>query len=490
MDTITTLLIITLVVAGLAFVVSTVLLFLLLRKRNEPAGAASFDTRELERAQIQSAADIKAAVDNISGKVDSQINNRMSQQMVEITKAMKEQSDADTNRLNAFQSTITNNLNSQVTNMNENVNRRLNDINKRTSDQMLAIQKSMKDATEADTKRLNDFQSTISNGMNEQIKNINDKLDQSIKTLNEKVDRSLSEGFKGTSESMQNLQKQLGIVQEAQKNIDSLQNEISSLNGILSNNQQRGKYGEWQLELLLDNMFQGSKGILYDTQFILQEAKGDELQLKPDAVIFLDGEAHHQIVCIDSKFSLTGYEDLFDDTKHLTEVEVSKAKSAFRSAIKQRIDETGKYIIKGKTISNALMFIPNDGVFAYVHNEFYELVEYAQKKNVVLVSPTILQPLLGSFRVIQIDAKKSKNIAKINEQLNALGKEFEHFIPRWSSLNNTIQQLTKKSSQFDITVGKIGKKFDKVQSIDFQPEEANLIEDGEEIASIEAESEE
>ena len=138
------------------------------------------------------------------------------------------------------------------------------------------------------------------------------------------------------------------------------------------------------------------------------------------------------------------------------------------------------------------MFIPNDGVFAYIHNEFPELIDYAKRKSVVLVSPTILQPLLASFRVIQIDAKKSKNIAKIYEELNALGNEFKTFIPRWTALDNSIQGLVKKSDQFSTTVGKIGKRFDRVQKIDFEPGEEtndNLIDSERDSIGLQEEDE-
>lgn len=469
----------TLIISSLAIIMSTILLTLLIKRKSTNGGAFSFDTKNLEKEQIQSAAEIKAAVENLeknlSLKFEGQINEKMKDQILEITKAMKEGAEIDTKRLNDFQQTMTNNLNERVSTMDETVSRRLLDVTSKINEQMNAMQQSMKSLTEADTARLNNFQSTINETMVLQMKTMNERIDASMRTINEKVNQSLNDGFKGTSDSMISLQKQLGMVQEAQKSINTLQGEITSLKDVLNNNQQRGRYGEFQLEMLLDNLFQGSKGVLYDTQFILQAAKGDEPQLKPDAVIFLDGEAHHQIVCIDSKFSLAGYEELFNHSKPLGEAEINNAKLAFKNATKLRIDETAKYIIKGKTISNALMFIPNDGVFAYIHNEFPDLVEHAQRRNVVMVSPTILQPLLASFRVIQIDAKKSKNINLINEQLNALAKEFVKFMPRWKSLNDSIQNLTKKSDQFDTTVNKISKKFDRVQTIDFDKNEIDGI---------------
>lgn len=468
--------ILTLIISFLAIIMAAALLILLLKRKGTNGGVINFDTKNLEKEQIQSAAEIKAAVENLeknlSLKFEGQINEKMKDQILEITKAMKDGAEADAKRLNDFQQSMTANLNERVDTMNETVNKRLGDVTSKMSEQMNAMQQSMKSLTEADTLRLNHFQTTINETMVLQMKTMNERIDGSMKIINEKVNQSLNDGFSKTSDSMISLQKQLGMVQEAQKSINTLQGEITSLKDVLSNNQQRGKYGEFQLEMLLDNLFQGSKGVLYDTQYILQEAKGDEPQLKPDAVVFLDGESHHQIVCIDSKFSLTGYEDLFNSSKHLQEAEINSAKLAFKNATKLRIDETAKYIIKGKTISNALMFIPNDGVFAYIHNEFPDLIEHAQKKNVVMVSPTILQPLLASFRVIQIDAKKSKNISLINEQLDALGKEFGKFIPRWKSLNDSIQGLTKKSGQFDTTVNKIDKKFKRVQTIDFDKNEA------------------
>lgn len=422
----TTILIISIITLSISLIFGAIYIYLLwkLKKQDNRTNSNEFDVKELEKNQIETAIEIKMAVTNleknISLKMEGELNSKLQAQITEIVKTLKEGSDSD-------------------------------------------------------TKRLISFQKSIQDGLTSQISAMNQKIDTSMKAINEKVNQSLNDGFKGTSESMSSLQKQLGMVQEAQKNIVSLQGEISSLKDVLSNNQQRGKYGEFQLEMLLENLFDGSKGVLYDIQYTLEPAKGDEPALKPDAVVFLDGESRQQIICIDSKFSLVGYEDLFDSRKHLSDDEITAAKAAFRGAMKSRIEETSKYIIKGKTISNALMFIPNDGIFAYIHNEFPELIELAKKKGVVMVSPTILQPLLASFRVIQLNAKKNKSIDLINKQLDALGKEFGRFIPRWESLNNNIQSLTKKSESFSKTVQKIGTRFDKVAKVEFGDDDNELL---------------
>ena len=432
-------------------------------------GKDGSDNSKLERLQIESAASLKAEIANIErsilSSVDAKIETRGKDEQLALSSALQESAEKENARFQLLQANLGNTLLQQSKATNELLNARLEQTRRSSEETIANMTKQMAAMAEADNKRLSDFQTNMNAALNIQIKTMNERMDASIKAINEKVDSSLSEGFKSTSESMANLQKQLGIVEQAQKNLGTLENEISSLNGILSNNQERGKYGEWQLELLLSAMFDGGKGTLYETQYSIDEG------LRADAVIFLDGSAHHQMVAIDSKFSLTGYEDLFDSSKSLTEIEKSQAQTSFRNAIKARIDETSKYVIPGKTLGNALMFVPNDGVFAYIHNEFGNLIEYARSKHVVLVSPTILQPLLGSFRVVQIDAAKSKNIAAINAALSELAKEFQRFTPRWAALNKNIQQLTSKSAEFETTVNKIGTKFTRIQSLDLSSKE-------------------
>jgi len=365
-------------------------------------------------------------------------------------------------------------------------------INKNVTDQMIHVNEQLAKQAEVDNQRLIAFQNTINTNLTASIKTLNDKVDLNLKSINDKVDKSLTDGFKGTSDSMEKLQKALGEIGTAQKNIESLSGEVVSLKGILSNNQQRGKYGEMQLEMILAATFdESTKGTLYDTQYLLQKA-GDGLpELKPDAVVFLDGAEHHQIICIDSKFSLIGYESLFDSSKTFSDAEKEALKTQFKGALKLRINETSKYVIRGRTVNQSIMFIPNDGIFAFVENEFSDLVEYARGENVILASPTILQPLIATFKVVQIDAAKSKNIEKINLALNALSDEFDRFIPRWEKLQKDIGSLSKSSDQFATTVTKIDRKFDRIQSSKFdQPEEIENPDEPEKIESSEPSSEE
>jgi DNA recombination protein RmuC len=427
----TILIVITLVLASLAFI-GVIVAIILIVKSHRPVGP--------DKEQIQATEQIKAAIESLKETIPLQVSKSVADQMVA--------------------------------------------INKTVSDQMISVTKTLKDETEADNKRLLDFQNVINTNLNTSIKTLNEKVDTNLQAINAKVDKSLSEGFKGTSESMEKLQNALGAIGKAQDNIQSLSGEVVSLKGILTNNQQRGKYGEMQLEMILQAMFGETKGSLYDTQYILQKAGDGVDELKPDAVIFLDGDTHKQILCIDSKFSLTGYETLFDSAKELSDSEKADLKTKFKGALRLRVLETAKYVIPGKTVKPAIMFVPNDGVFAFIQNEFPDLVDDARSRNVIIASPTILQPLIASFRVMQIDAAKSRNIEKINDSLNALKVEFGRFDARWSALQRQIGLVGRTSEDMDKTVHKLTTKFGKIADSDFSaPAEVEGDEEPEQITS-------
>ena len=458
------LLIVSSLLSLLCLIVLVGVLILLARKGK---GGTSPLNSEFENRMIASQAKLDATVDTFQGSVMLKIESQMSQMSQKVEAQLREEGE----RTDAKMASISESLNGKVNAINENVLKRFQETSEMEQKQIERISASLNGITEKNDRSMNQFQGQFSKMVFDQLDAMNRKLESSFKDINEKVDASLISGFKTTGESMAALQKQLGAVEEAQRNLQGLQNDIATLNGVLTSNQQRGKYGEWQLELLLENLFEDGKGTLYDLQFNLGDG------LKPDAVIFLDGKARHQIICIDSKFSLTGYESLFDPHVQLSEEEEKEEIAKFKSALKARIEETAKYIVPGKTIGNALMFVPSDGVFAFVEKEFPDLVDAAKRKHVILTCPCIMTPLLSSFRVIQLDAARSESLSLINASLNKLAKDFKNFIPRWEALNKGIQSLTKKSEEFSTTVGKIGKSFDKVERIDLQDDQKDEEEE-------------
>ena len=347
-------------------------------------------------------------------------------------------------------------------------------------EEMAKINTTVGDLNVKNQQILGSFQEKIEKKLDDKIDSLNKKVDANLSEIRDKVDRSINDGFKETGETMLKLQKALNEMNSAQENIKALSGQVVSLQSVLNNNQGRGRYGEIQLEMLLASMFgESNKGILYDVQYKLND------QLKPDAVVFMDGEANgNAILCIDSKFAIHGYDSLFDNSSSLSEEEKAIQKKGFKSALKTQIDQVSKYVIDGKTLNVAIMFIPNDGIFAFVENEYPELTEYARSKSVTMTCPTIIRPLIAALRVIQNDSQKNKNLLKINEALISLSKDFKRFGDRWSAIDKTIESLHNKTTDFNTTVKKLDSKFNKISGGVIERVDGNVNESEAEVENL------
>jgi DNA recombination protein RmuC len=110
----------------------------------------------------------------------------------------------------------------------------------------------------------------------------------------------------------------------------------------------------------------------------------------------------------------------------------------------------------------AIMFVPNDGVFAFIENEFPELVSLARNEGVIISGPSTLQAIIVVFHSAALDAERNKDLEAIDAALKGLGDEFNRFSKRWSELEKSIDTVDKKSKDFSVTVSKISTKFVKI----------------------------
>ncbi|MCD8495007.1 MAG: DNA recombination protein RmuC [Candidatus Pacebacteria bacterium] len=147
-----------------------------------------------------------------------------------------------------------------------------------------------------------------------------------------------------------------------------------------------------------------------------------------DAVVFVKDK----IIPIDSKFSLENYTRIADTTNESDRLTLERA---FKNDLKKRIDETSKYIQpEHGTMDFAFMFIPHEAIYydllvaeiGGMKINTADLIEYAFKKKVLIVSPTsflaFLQTVLQGLRSLQIEesAKEiQKRVAELGNHLQA-----------------------------------------------------------------------
>ena len=321
-----------------------------------------------------------------------------------------------------------------------------------------SLAKEMVQVNETNNQKLERFQTNIIETMTKRFESINLQLGEKMKEINQKVEDKLKEGFQGTSETMAQVRERLKVIDEAQKNMESLSKDVVSLRSIMEGNQTRGAYGEYQLNMVLHNVFGDTIGC-YQEQYTIKKVKdGDDV--RADAVVFMPEP--NKMICIDSKFPFQDYERLM---KEEDETNKEEYKRLFAGAVKKHITVIkDKYIIEGKTAPEALMFIPNDGVFAYIHQELLDVVDYAREKRVILTSPSTLPAILVTINMVRIEAERAKNVKEISKQLDALGKQFTLFSNEWTQLSRQLDTATKTREKLDSRVSRITNKFDAIST--------------------------
>lgn len=345
-----------------------------------------------------------------------------------------------------------------IMDFNDRVNQKLMDNANNSKEEMFKLQMSL-------FEELHKFQNRINDKMNDEFKVLNTSVENKMSNINAKVEERLDKGFVKTNETFNSILERMTIIDQAQQKIEGLSTEMVSLQALLSNNQKRGAFGEHQLNQILYNTY-GENQKCYSIQHTLKEGK-DGSVVRADAVIFMPPP--YNMLCVDSKFPLASYSKLVNEK--VSEIEEKALLSSMNQEVKKHIDDISKkYIIKDKTADFAWMFIPSDGVLALIHTKLPSVVEYASKKNVILVSPTLIIPLLLSYRSMQIDYERSIHAKEIGEQIKLLSKDFDKFAEEWTKLHDNIEKLSKQSNDVNKRVDKITNKFGKIKIANIEEE--------------------
>ena len=78
---------------------------------------------------------------------------------------------------------------------------------------------------------------------------VNERLDSVSHHLNQ----SMTTSRQHTVESLQKLNERLVVIDNAQRNITDLASQVTSLQGVLTNKQQRGAFGQGRMELIVQD---------------------------------------------------------------------------------------------------------------------------------------------------------------------------------------------------------------------------------------------
>jgi len=310
------------------------------------------------------------------------------------------------------------------------------------------------------TKDIYDFKYDFSKELNNDFKELNDNIMNSLIKINNKVNENLDDNFKRTNETFNNILVRLSKIDEAQKRIDSLGTDIVSLEQVLTDKKTRGIFGEVSLSYILSNVFGDNKNI-YELQKTLSNG------YIVDCMLYAPEPLGN--LCIDSKFPLENYRRMVD--KNITKEERNYYTKMFKQDVKKHIDAIkSKYIIKGETSNQALMFLPAEAIFAEINAYHSDLITYAYQNNVYITSPTTLLSTLTTINMILMTLKREKYAKVITNELNMLSIEFDRYKERWDRLAKNIDTVSRDVKEINVTSDKIQKRFSSISNANIEEE--------------------
>lgn len=292
----------------------------------------------------------------------------------------------------------------------------------------------------------------LTRSVTEMQRSMGDKLERSNLAMQHSMQRQLGESAKLVADVTQRLTK----LDETNRRVVDVADELKTLQNVLQNPKQRGVFGEYYLESVLDNILPPKQ---YQMQYKFRDGE------IVDAVIFLE---KGQILPVDSKFSLENYNRMVAEGN---KAEREKWLAKVRMDLKGRIDETSKYIRPDEnTMDFAFMFIPSESLYydlligdVGTGSSARDLIEYAfRDKRVIIVSPTsfmaYLQTVLQGLRSLQIEEQAKEIQIRVGQLGRHIGA-YETFMQKLgNSLGTTVNHYNaahKELKKIDKDVIKI-----------------------------------
>ncbi len=216
---------------------------------------------------------------------------------------------------------------------------------------------------------------------------------------------------------------------------ESLLRETTKLAGALSNPQSRGKYGETQLEMLLE-----SSGLQEGIHFFRQEQQlSDSGVGKPDIRIAIPGGSE---IYIDSKFPFDKFLDAMGEEEPSAREELMKAHA---KDLLGHVNALAKrdYQGKGQSPDFVVLFAPFESILAEALIVDPQLHQKAFEKSVAIATPNTMLALLRTVAYVFNRSKLAQSASEIQGLAQELLKRIVKVHGRISTLGDRIKSTEK-----------------------------------------------
>ena len=276
-----------------------------------------------------------------------------------------------------------------------------------------------------------------------------------LEALDKRLGEILKETAAKTAETLGGLQTRLVVIDEAQKNLADLSGQVVSLQQILSNKQARGAWGQGQMESIIRDALPVG---VYAFQATLSNRN------RPDCLIRLPGAKTGFV--IDAKFPLEAFAVLKSAANDL---EKRAAEARVRTDIAKHVkDIADKYLIAGETEAPAIMFVPSESLYAELHDGFSDVIQKAQRAQVIVVSPNILLLAINTIQTVMKDARMREQASLIQKEVGLLLNDVRLLSDRVGKLQSHLGQADDDIESILISTGKVASRAERIERVELR----------------------
>jgi DNA recombination protein RmuC len=311
------------------------------------------------------------------------------------------------------------------------------------------------------------------------------KLDQMRQTVDEKLQSTLEsrlgESFRQVSERLEQVYKGLGEMQV-------LATGVGDLKRVLANVKTRGTWGEVQLATLLEQVLAPDQ---YACNVATSDTGGERVEF---AIRFPGRGGNHDgpmWLPIDSKFPLEDYQVLLEASDRSDAAAVEEAGRRLEARVKLSAKEiSSKYLNPPQTTDFAIMFLPNEGLYAEVLRR-PGFADYLQREHrIVVAGPTTLWGILTSFQMGFRTLAIERRSTEVWALLGAVKTEFTKFGTVLDGIQKNLHRAATKIDEARRGTRTIQRKLSDVQELPATESTAlleglviNVVDDGELLPS-------
>ena len=225
------------------------------------------------------------------------------------------------------------------------------------------------------------------------------------------------------------LLKQEDTLLDLTKDIQSFHDPLNKLRRYLSGGTLAGKFGEWSLESIMQDIFNPNQYIK-NAEVIKGTGKRVEFVLKMPEGLLLP---------IDAKFPSGLYDTYLDSINQTDERLIKKSIDDIkRHVIKDASDIQDKYLQSGVTVDLGVMYIPSESLMQLIDSIENLRESIFRDSRVLVMGPNSLAAYLISVHMGFRTLALNNRAGEIMEEFGKLKKEFEKF-------GSSTEELLKKA---------------------------------------------